>query len=67
MSRTGNKTTYRGYDSDEELTSVGVGPRICHAQRVWAVVAEGVMELVFKFAAPNTLTTCTVACNYKRE
>mmetsp|Transcript_20517 Transcript_20517/g.65484 ORF Transcript_20517/g.65484 Transcript_20517/m.65484 type:complete len:265 (-) Transcript_20517:1395-2189(-) len=46
----------RGHRCDEELRSVGVRPRICHAERVRAVVAElSRIDLVLEVAAPHGL------------
>lgn len=47
----------RGADCEEELAAVGVGPRVGHAQRVGAVVAQPRVQLVLELAAPDGLAT----------
>ena len=46
---------WRGADGEEELASVGVGPRVGHAQRVGPVVAQARVQLVLELPAPDGL------------
>lgn len=65
MARQQGVITYCWYQGDEELRTVGVGASICHAERVWTIMAETFVEFIFKLAAPNRFSTSAIPCTQK--
>ena len=52
---------YGWCEGNKELRAVGVCSSVRHAQRVRPVVLQGWVKLVFKFTAPNRLSTRAIA------
>lgn len=50
----------RFFRRDEELATIGVWARICHADCVWLIVLQ-TRKFIVKLLAPDRLAACTVA------
>ena len=59
--------THCWYNSDEKLATICIGTSICHAQSVWSIMSKVWMEFIFKFSAPDALSSSACPCMRKNK